>query len=126
MIKLKSLLLESIGQEISSFESQLQAKYNEYIEQFHIYYDELNNSIFLSDIYIKEKYKDRGWGTKIMKELCQFADSKKLTIVLIPAPESIHPKAQSRLIRFYRKFGFIENNGNIQFDDMGMYRLPKL
>ena len=27
--------------------------------------------------------------------------------------------------KFYKKFGFIENEGNPLFDDMSMYRLPQ-
>lgn len=125
MIKLSTLLLENIEQEVSAFERLLTIKYTKYLEQFHFYYDNSNNSIFLTDIYIRPNYKGKGFGTKIMKELTQFADSKKLPIVLIPISDSLKPNSGRRLVGFYRRFGFIENNGNILFDDMGMYRLPK-
>lgn len=125
MIKLKSLLLENINLEVSTFEKQLQLKYGKYLDQFHFYYDISNNSIFLTDIYIKANYMGKGFGTKIMKDLTQFADSKKLPIVLIPVSDSLKPNSGERLVGFYRRFGFIENNGNTLFDDMGMYRLAR-
>ena len=125
MIKLKSILQETIGREISSFERQLHSKYKQYVEDLYFYYDDKNNSIFISDIYMKPQFEGCGWGTKIMNEICQFADSKKMAIALIPATDSINPKNLRRLIHFYRRFGFIENNGNTTFDDMSMYRLPK-
>ena len=125
MIKLKSLLLENIESEVSQFEQELQSKYKIYLEQFHFYYDILSNSIFLSDIYMKPQFKGKGWDTKIIKELVKFADDKKLPIQLIPATDSLKQSSISRLIRFYKKFGFIENKGNPQFDEMGMYRMPK-
>lgn len=125
MIKLKSLLLETIGQEISSLEHKLTSKYRQYIEDLYFYYDDKNNSIFISDIYMKQQFKGRGWGTKIMNDICQFADNKKLAIALIPATDSIKSNSINRLIRFYKKFGFVENNGNTNFDDMSMFRQPK-
>lgn len=125
MIKLKTILLEDTSSDILQFEKGLAMKYNEYLEQLHFYYDAPSNSIFLTDIYIKPQYKGKGMGTKIMKELIQFSNSLKLPIQLIPATDSLHTKSLRRLINFYRRFGFIENKGNPQFDADGMYRLPK-
>ena len=122
---LKHLLLENIESEISNFNSGLSTKYQQYLEQLHFYYDANNNSIFLTDIYMKPQFKGRGFGTKIMKELTAFADQKNLAIVLIPATDSLKSSALRRLVAFYRRFGFIENKGNTLYDDMGMYRLPK-
>ena len=124
MIKLKSILLETINQEVSSFERQIHNKYKQYLEDLYFYYDDKSNSIFISDLYMNPQFKGMGWGTKIMKEICKFADGKNLAVSLIPAAESIHPNTMRRLINFYKKFGFVENNGNTAFDDMSMYRLP--
>ena len=126
MISLKSILFENVESDISSFRRQLQTKYFQCLEMLHFYYDTSNNSIALTDIYIYDKFKDQGYGTKILKELCEFADNHKLPIYLIPATPSINPRALRRLMAFYRRFGFIENNGNATFDDMSMYRLPKV
>jgi len=128
MIKLKFILIENTGQEISSFERQLHSKYKQYVEDLYFYYDDKNKSIFISDIYMKPQFKGKGWGTKIMSEICQFADNKKMPVALIPATDSINPSGLRRLIRFYKQFGFVENSGMYlrdEFDDMSMYRLPK-
>ena len=117
-----------ISQEISNFERQLTSKYRQYLEDLYFYYDDKNNSIFISDIYMKPQFKGKGWGTKIMNEICQFADSKKLAIALIPATDNLKSNGIRRLVKFYRSFGFVENNGMYlrnEFDDMSMYRLPK-
>ena len=111
--------------EVSSFNRHINQKYGQYIEQFTILFQRSNESLFLNDIYIKPQYIGRGWGTKIMKEVIDYADKNQLPIELIPAPGSIKPNAMRRLVSFYKKFGFVENDGNSQFDDVAMYRLPK-
>jgi ribosomal protein S18 acetylase RimI-like enzyme len=128
MIKLKELInieLDGIAKDVDNFEKYIVQKYKQYLEQFHAYYDADNNSIYLTDIYILPQFRSKGWGQKIMRELIAFADAKKLPVVLIPVAESFNNKARSRLIKFYKMFGFIENRGNSKFDDMSMYRLPK-
>ena len=127
MIKLKSLLLETIEDDVLHLEKSLALKYAHYLEQFHFYYDAPSNSIFLTDIYIKPKYRGMGYGKTIMKELAKFADNNKLPIQLIPAAsDAFNNKALRRLVWFYKQLGYIENNGNPRFDDMGMYRMPKI
>jgi len=129
MIKLKTLILETaqIVNDIASFEKQLQNKYTDVLEQFHFYYDTLTAGIFLSDIYIKTQFRGKGFGTKIMKDVCAFADKNNLPISLIPAPESLKAGASRRLEAFYRRFGFGAGYGLPihNADDMAMVRMPK-
>ena len=127
MIKLTSLLFEEISvdekiRKVSILERALQLKYNKYLEDLMFYYDDSINGIFLSDLYIKNEYKGQGYGTKIMNELIKFADIYNMAISLIPVSENT---SSEKLIEFYKKFGFIENEGNPLFDDMSMYRLPQ-
>lgn len=127
MIKLTSLLFEEISvdekiRKVSILERALQLKYNKYLEDLMFYYDDSINGIFLSDLYIKNEYKGQGYGTKIMNELIKFADIYNMSISLIPVSENA---SSEKLIEFYKKFGFIENEGNPLFDDMSMYRLPQ-
>lgn len=127
MIKLTSLLFEEISvdekiRKVSILERALQLKYNKYLEDLMFYYDDSINGIFLSDLYIKKEYKGQGYGTKIMNELIKFADIYNMAISLIPVSENTYSK---KLIEFYKKFGFVENEGNPLFDDMSMYRLPQ-
>lgn len=127
MILLTSLLFEEISvdekiRKVSILERALQLKYNKYLEDLMFYYDDSINGIFLSDLYIKKEYKGQGYGTKIMNELIKFADIYNMAISLIPVSENT---SSEKLIEFYKKFGFIENEGNPLFDDMSMYRLPQ-
>ena len=126
MIKLKSIITENIENEVSAFEISLRNQYKEFLEQLHFYYDDQNNSISLTDIYIKPNYKGRGIGSKIMKQLTDFSDLKKIPIVLIPAPDSFKPSALNRLKNFYRRFGFVDDSKtNPRFELGSMYRFPK-
>ena len=121
---LRFLLKEasSSSSEIESLESQLQVKYAHVLDDLKFYYDMFSDGIFLTDIYIKESFRRQGWGSKIMDDLIKFADKKQIPISLIPVAEGIPTR---KLIKFYKKHGFIENDGNSLFDDMSMYRLPK-
>jgi len=129
MIKLKSLLKEEtqINVEIDKFLSQLKSKYSSVLQQLHFRYDSMTKGIFLSGIYIKPEFRGRGYGSKIMKDLCDFANKNKLFITLVPAAESIRPEASRRLITFYRKFGFNIARGLPvhNSDDIAMVRAPK-
>jgi GNAT superfamily N-acetyltransferase len=123
MIKLRDILNEAnstIG-EVASFEKLLQTKYSHVLDGLSFYYDAFSDGIFISDIYIKEQFRRQGWGSKIMKEIVDFADKKNMPISLIPVADGI---PTHKLIKFYKQFGFIENAGNALFDDMSMYRLP--
>ena len=75
------------------------------------------------DIIAKEK--NSGEGTKLMKDICEYADKTKKIIILSPSDEFGGNK--KRLIEFYKRFGFVENKGkNKDFEIFeSMYRLPK-
>lgn len=66
------------------------------------------NNIILSLIVIKDKGK--GIGSKVMKDLCNYADLSGLTISLTPCT-SFGATSLSRLKGFYSRFGFKENKG---------------
>jgi GNAT superfamily N-acetyltransferase len=132
MIKLSKILENSIvniENKISTFERTLQSLYPE-IDRVGIYFDANNQSIFISDFYIKPENRRQGIGTKIMNSITKFADEVKLPIVLIPEPED-DVMTVSELISFYKKFGFVLNKGkqkDYSFSDpfaTTMYRLPK-
>lgn len=60
----------------------------------------------LDSIEIKEELQGQGWGSKILKEICDFADQNNLIIVLTPAE-----KKTAKLVKWYKSFGFLENKG---------------
>lgn len=131
MIKLK-LLLENhpLSKEVEKLENDLKLRYPS-IDKLGIYIDKNKNSLFLSDLYIKNEFRGTGVGSAVMKELITFADNKKIPIVLIPEPESETKASLLKLIQFYKKFGFVVNKGkNVDYFlsepfSLSMYRLPR-
>lgn len=125
MIKLKPLLIENISSEVEFFEKGIKHRYPQ-ISEFGIYYDESINALFLSDIYVKEEFKGQGIGSKVMEETIGFAKRLKLPVVLVPDSDD----DQTRLIKFYQKFGFVINSGkninrNLKIPSaVSMYKMP--
>lgn len=95
--------------------------YKEYFSKLNIY--EFEDKISIDLIVVKEK--NSGYGSKLMKDICDYADKQKKTIILSPSDEFGGNK--KRLIEFYKRFGFVENKGkNKEFLIFeSMYRLPK-
>lgn len=90
---------------------------------------EYRDKIRIQSIIINKDAQSKGTGSKIMDELCKFADSENKIITLTPAQKDPHhgTTSQSRLIDFYKRFGFILNKGrhiNFEIIDL-MYRLPE-
>jgi len=133
MIKLKNIMVnEVVGvteiatdtreTKVLAFERSLQQKYSKVLDDLMFYYDSFSEGIFLSDLYIKKEFKEQGYDTKIMNDLVAYADTNKMPISLIPIAEHMPTR---KLVAFYKRFGFVENNGNQLFDRSTMYRLPK-
>src|SRR5690606_21302544 len=57
-------------------------------------------------IEIKEELQGQGWGSKILREICDFADQNNLIVVLTPAE-----KNTNKLVKWYKSFDFLENKG---------------
>lgn len=100
---------------------KIKNKYISNIEIYNVY--EFNDKISIDLIKVKDKNK--GTGSNIMKDLCSYADKSNKTIILTPSDEFGSDK--NALIKFYKKFGFVENDGDDKifgiFEEM--YRLPK-
>jgi GNAT superfamily N-acetyltransferase len=115
---------------VSAFESSLLSKYPQ-IDELGIYIQTSDNALYISDLYIKPEFRGQGIGGKIMKDITDFADKNKLTIVLIPEPEELNKNAVKRLIDFYKRFGFVLNKGKYKNYSLSgsfattMYRYPK-
>lgn len=102
--------------------------------------DEIKNEYQLKELEISqsndEKYiilnkiiiqnKGNGLGTKFMRDFCMWADENKKIVCLTP-DDSFGATSVSRLKKFYRRFGFVENKG--KYSDFNhkesMYRKPK-
>lgn len=88
-------------------------------------YSRNSNSLTINKIIVPDDSRNKGVGSKVTKEICDFADSKGVKITLTPSSD--FGGKVSKLIAFYSKFGFVQNKGrNKDFEiSDAMYRLPK-
>ena len=82
--------------------------------------------IFLSQIVIKPEFRETGFGSKIMKDLVDYAD-KTSSIIYLSPDNCLGASSVTRLVNFYKRFGFVMNKGkNKDFTTMeAMLRRPK-
>ena len=119
--------VEQKQDELDAFASQLKAKHG--LKQLWLY-DNGNGIIDLSAITVDKANQKQGAGTGAMNDLAQYADERGLTIVLVPGVKDTGhgTTSRSRLVKFYKRFGFIENKGNKMDFAIGggkMVRYPK-
>lgn len=89
-------------------EDILKKKYDKYLKGLDIY--ESPTSLILSRIVIKDDARDSGVGSSIMSELIHYADSNELIVALSPSTD--FGGSKTRLIKFYKRFGFKPNKGS--------------
>lgn len=86
-----------------------------------------NNTLHLNLLIVGQK--KNGSGTTAMEELISYADEKGMRITLSPGlkDDNFGTTSRTRLVSFYKRFGFVENKGkNKDFSiSGGMYREPK-
>ncbi len=68
-----------------------------------------------------KKNRSKGIGTIVMSQICDFADKHNLRIALTPSSD--FGGSATRLIRFYKIFGFKKYKG-YEFSE-SMIRLPR-
>ena len=107
--------------ENTSFINSIKKKYQNDFSKINIY--EFEDKISIDLIVAKEK--NTGAGSKLMKDICDYADTGNKIIILSPSDEFGGNK--KRLIEFYKRFDFVENKGkNKEFSIFeSMYRLPR-
>ena len=82
-----------------------------------------NTYVILDKLIMSDKSK--GYGSQVMNSLCDWCDKHKMT--LCTTPDDSFGSSLSRLKRFYKRFGFIDNkNRNADYNiNTAMYRKPK-
>lgn len=87
-------------------------------------YETSSGNLDLSAIVVPAESRGSGVGTQIMTELCELADRAGRTITLTPASD--YGGSKTRLVGFYKRFGFVENKGRGKDFSIsaGMYRRP--
>jgi GNAT superfamily N-acetyltransferase len=103
---------------IKILEKNLEEKYS---IDLSIYYSNHSNAIILSKIIVDPSNRNSGIGSKVMDEICEFSDLHKLRIALTPSSD--FGGSKSRLIKFYKSFGFVNYKG-FEFRE-SMVRNPK-
>jgi len=93
--------------------------------------DRANGDVELSHIAIKPKSRQKqGIGTQAMQDIIAFADraGKRITLTTGVKDPDFGTTSATRLKKFYKRFGFVENKGrNKDFSISGnMYREPDL
>ena len=127
MIKLLSLIPQQhLKENLDTLKNTLKNKYPGLQLQVHnMNSGKPNEYIYLSRIIVPNDVRNEGMGTKVMLELIKYADSKGRMVTLSPTNE--WGASISKLKRFYKRFGFVENKGkyiDYEISD-DMYRLPK-
>ena len=92
---------EFILESFNMFKKYLLDKYH---IELSIHYSKISNILILSKIIVPKKDRNLGIGSKVMKELCDYCDENNLTIALTPSSD--FGGSNSRLISFYKRFGF--------------------
>jgi len=120
-MKLRTLLNENI----ESWSKSIESKYN--LKSFFV--SEFKDKIKLDTIIVNKEDRGKGIGSKVMEELCDYADRNQKIITLTPAVKDDYQgtTSQSRLIDFYKKFDFVLNKGRNKDFTISelMFRLPK-
>ncbi len=107
------LLLEVLGpkltpDDLAMFEDHMRSAYD--LKVFHVSLTH-HNDIELGNIIVNNK--KQGTGTSVLMELCKFADYYNARIILTPGLKDPNhgTTSRNRLVRFYKRFGFVENKG---------------
>jgi GNAT superfamily N-acetyltransferase len=110
MIKLKELLMREdipkMDVKVNRFERQLKRKFPQ-LEDLH-FYIKSNGSLFIGSIIVYKNMRGQGIGSKVLNLIKDFADKNNLIISLSPEADS---GKKSKLDRFYKNAGFIDNKG---------------
>lgn len=83
--------------------------------------------LHVQSLIVPAARRKEGIGTRAMEAVCDFADERGLRATLSPGiHDAGSTTSRSRLVRFYKRFGFVENRG--RHSDLalsaGMYREP--
>lgn len=104
-------------------QAKLRDKYSDELRQLSLMGN--SDAIEINIIRINNEHKGTGIGSKIMQEICDYADDSNKILHLSPTDE--FGSSISKLKAFYKKFGFVINRGNnkdFRFKNT-MIRYPK-
>lgn len=108
-MNIKNFIWEEVNKDVldkktTSFQYELENKYD--IDLF-IYFSKTQKVLVISSIIVPKEKRNQGIGTKVMEEICDYADEHNLNILLTPSSD--FGGSKRRLINFYKYFGFVKN-----------------
>lgn len=109
-----------LKESIQMLSSELEKEFNVQLSL-----SELGDIISLNKIIIPEEQRGTGIGSQVMKKIIEYADANQKIISLTPTED--YGGKKSKLIKFYKNFGFVDNKGknkNFETTDT-MIRNPK-
>ena len=116
MVTLNQILCERTNapitnDELDEFADRIKSKYK--LNRFSLVLIPNSRSIGLMLMVVDKDQQGGGSGSKAMEELCSFADKHKMRITLSPMGKDARTgtTSKSRLVEFYKRFGFYENKG---------------
>lgn len=126
-MRFMELMIESVGSgQVDELAANLIEKYG--LKSLNMFLDS-SGRLEIGMIAVDRDKMGSGVGTKAMQEITDFADKNNLVMVLSPAlkDKNFGTTSQSRLIKFYKRFGFVQNKGrNKDFSiSRSMYRTPR-
>jgi len=109
-----------IKENVQTLSSELEKQFNVQLSL-----SELGDIISLNKIIIPEEQRGTGIGSEVMKKIIDYADANQKIISLTPTED--YGGKKNKLIKFYKKFGFVDNKGkNKNFETRDtMIRNPK-
>ncbi len=86
--------------------------------------------IKIQTITIPKGDRKQGLGSEVMEDITALADKEQIKIVLTPGSKDDHhgTTSRGRLVKFYKRFGFVENKGrnkDFRMNAGDMFRRPK-
>ena len=108
---------------LDQFAEQVKAGHGTDVDRFQLALNR-NGDIALEWIIIDRGAQRAGVGSDVMRQLTRYADANGRRILLSPAEDA--GSTRSRLVNFYKRFGFVENKGRDRdfSTRAGMYRDP--
>lgn len=113
--------------DLENFSNRIEIKYIDILQELHLEYVDNYKGQYINFnvLKINELYREVGFGSKILREVCRFADKQNVRIELLPT--NLFGSNVERLMNLCFKHGFIN------IDDKMIYlpgeentRLPKV
>jgi GNAT superfamily N-acetyltransferase len=82
------------------------------LDMLHVY--ARGKDVVLDMLLVPHASRKEGRGSRAVERICKMADAMGRRVVLSPAvrdPRGRGTTSRARLIRFYKRFGFVENRG---------------